>query len=61
MILTRKAAKDYGTKKMIEGIWKKGQNVLVIEDVVTYGDSIAETTAVSFFSFVDTSPREGNG
>uniref|UniRef100_A0A5K3ELD7 orotate phosphoribosyltransferase n=1 Tax=Mesocestoides corti TaxID=53468 RepID=A0A5K3ELD7_MESCO len=46
MILTRKAAKDYGTKKVIEGIWKKGQNVLVIEDVVTYGDSIAETTAL---------------
>ncbi|VDM31411.1 unnamed protein product [Hydatigera taeniaeformis] len=46
MILTRKAAKDYGTKKKIEGIWTAGENVLVVEDVVTYGDSIAETTAL---------------
>ncbi|KAM7541520.1 hypothetical protein Aperf_G00000025739 [Anoplocephala perfoliata] len=46
MILTRKAAKDYGTKKLIEGIWSPGQEVLVVEDVVTYGDSIAETTGV---------------
>lgn len=46
MILTRKAAKDYGTKKLIEGIWSPGQEVLVVEDVVTYGDSIAETTEV---------------
>ena len=46
MILTRKAAKDYGTKKVIEGVWQPGQNVLVVEDVVTYGDSIASTTAV---------------
>ncbi|KAM3174922.1 hypothetical protein ACTXT7_009569 [Hymenolepis weldensis] len=43
MILTRKAAKDYGTKKLIEGIWTRGQEVLVVEDVVTYGESIAET------------------
>lgn len=46
MILTRKAAKDYGTKKRIEGIWKAGEDVLVVEDVVTYGDSIAETVSV---------------
>ncbi|VDK41669.1 unnamed protein product [Taenia asiatica] len=46
MILTRKAAKDYGTKKMIEGVWKAGEDVLVVEDVVTYGDSIAETVSL---------------
>ncbi|KAL7063704.1 hypothetical protein AAHC03_01689 [Spirometra sp. Aus1] len=44
MILCRKAAKDYGTKRVVEGIWKKGQHCLVVEDVVTYGDSVAETT-----------------
>nr|CDS25523.1 uridine 5' monophosphate synthase [Hymenolepis microstoma] len=43
MILTRKAAKDHGTKKLIEGVWTRGQEVLVVEDVVTYGDSIVET------------------
>ena len=46
-ILTRKAAKDYGTKRLIEGLWRPGQNVLVVEDVVTYGDSIAETVGVT--------------
>ncbi|KAL5971850.1 Uridine 5'-monophosphate synthase [Taenia solium] len=46
MILTRKAAKDYGTKKMIEGVWKAGEDVLVVEDVVTYGDSITETISL---------------
>lgn len=51
MILTRKAAKDYGTKKMIEGVWQPGQHILVVEDVVTYGDSIAETTNVSSLTF----------
>lgn len=46
MILTRKAAKDYGTKKLIEGVWTRGQEVLVVEDVVTYGESTAETVEV---------------
>ncbi len=43
MVLRRKEAKSYGTKKMIEGVYQAGQSCLVLEDVVTTGSSIMET------------------
>ena len=43
LIIKRKEAKQHGTKKMIEGIFTKGQNCLLVEDVITSGKSLLET------------------
>jgi orotate phosphoribosyltransferase len=43
MLLKRKEKKNYGTGKMVEGIFHTNQTCLVIEDIITSGQSILET------------------
>lgn len=43
LIIKRKEAKQYGTKKVLEGIYTPGQNCLLVEDVITSGTSLLET------------------
>lgn len=48
MLIRRKEPKTYGTKKLIDGEYSCGDNVIVIEDVITSGSSILDTVVVSF-------------
>ena len=42
MVFPRKTAKSYGTGKAIEGVWEVGQTAVIIDDVITSGDSILQ-------------------
>lgn len=40
LIYPRGSAKSYGTGKRVEGRWEKGQTAVVIDDLITSGDSL---------------------
>lgn len=42
LVYPRKAEKSYGTGKSIEGVWQVGQTAVVLDDLVTSGDSIMQ-------------------
>ena len=42
-LIVRKAAKEYGTSKRIEGVFEPGECVCVVEDVVTSGGALLES------------------
>ncbi|MEM4389499.1 MAG: orotate phosphoribosyltransferase [Candidatus Micrarchaeia archaeon] len=39
MIYARREAKSYGTAQLIEGVWSKGETVIVVDDLITTGES----------------------
>ena len=45
LIYPRQSAKSYGTGKQIEGRWKIGQTAIVIDDLITTGDSLLKGIA----------------
>lgn len=45
LIYPRKTAKSYGTGKTIEGVYAIGDTAVVIDDLITSGDSIVQTIA----------------
>lgn len=44
MLMLRKEKKNYGTKQHIEGAYQTNQTCIVIDDVITTGTSIIETS-----------------
>ena len=45
-IIVRNSKKDYGTSKMVEGIIKKGDVVLLVEDIATTGGQVLEAAEI---------------
>jgi len=45
-LIVRKAAKDYATESLIEGVFEPGERVLAIEDVVTTGGALIAAVEV---------------
>lgn len=45
LVYPRKTTKQYGTSRQVEGAWEEGQTAVVIEDLITTGDSILQAIA----------------
>jgi orotate phosphoribosyltransferase len=45
-LIVRKAAKDYATEGLIEGVFEPGERVLAIEDVITTGGALIAAVEV---------------
>ena len=45
-LIVRKAAKEYGTTKRLEGVHDEGERVCLVEDVVTSGGALLESVEV---------------
>lgn len=45
LIYPRPAAKRYGTGKTIEGAWQAGQTAVMVDDLITSGDSLLQGIA----------------
>ena len=45
-IIVRNSKKDYGTSKMVEGVLKAGDVVLLVEDIATTGGQVIEAAKV---------------
>ncbi|MEM3030803.1 MAG: orotate phosphoribosyltransferase [Candidatus Micrarchaeia archaeon] len=39
MIYARREAKSYGTAQLIEGVWSRGETIIVVDDLITTGES----------------------
>jgi uridine monophosphate synthetase len=47
LIYNRKEAKGYGLKKMLEGVFKDGDEVIIVDDVLTSGTSFKEAINIA--------------
>ena len=45
-IIVRNSKKGYGTSKMVEGVLKKGDVVLLVEDIATTGGQVIEAAKI---------------
>jgi len=45
-IIVRNSKKDYGTSKMVEGVLKPGDVVLLVEDIATTGGQVMEAAKI---------------